>query len=687
MLSFDRACRAAWLLLGMACLPFLVRASVVTSTPRNAPIEEGDSCSFLCNYNFEDTVFIKPGQFTFVNQKVFPCWKTTASDGLIEIWGDGYGGVPAYSGKYFVELNANMVSTLYQDFQAVPGSTAWVSFAHRGRAGTDVMSVELGPVGGPYTPIGTFSAGNNAWEYHTLSFTFPINKGTDYSLRFKSVSAAGGATVGNFLDAISIKLPRPWITLDAVQPKCTLTDDGALSVEVLEGSAPFSYVWSIPGVGDTTAAAGLGPGTYAVTVTDFYGCRSVGEIDLVPSGAPVFTTISLTACEGDSVPFGNGYLKTSGSYTDTLSTTLGCDSILQLTLDIVPPLVSLEQATACGPYTWNGTTFDSSGTYSFLTTAASGCDSTAWLELTIRQPSASADTVRTCTAFTWPVNGETYTQGGVYQEVLVNSVGCDSLVTLLLELLPAQRDTVAAYACSSYVWSANGQTYTEDGDYVLKLQNAQGCDSVVVLRLDILEPTEALVTMGSCGDFLWELNGSLYTQSGTYQHVLTNTAGCDSTVTLELTIHPGTRITDTIVAVDAYQWPISGETYTESGTYQLILTDQRGCDSVLILLLEILPRPMVYIPNAFSPDADGINDRFTVFSDPHVRRIHHLTIFDRWGNCVFRIEEMEPNDPAQGWDGTCRERLMDPAVFVYFLEAELFDGSRWPFKGEIHLVR
>lgn len=646
-----------------------------------------DSCSFLCNPDFEDKEFVKPGQFTFVHQSDFPCWKTTASDQYIEIWGDGFGGVPAFSGKYFVELNANMVSTLYQDFKAVPGSTALVSFAHRGRAGTDVMNVELGPVGGPFVVLGTFSAGNKAWEYHKIPFSFPVNKGTDYSLRFTSVSAAGGATVGNFLDAITIELPRPVLTLDIVQPSCTKSNDGSITLTAKEGSAPYTFYWSVPGVGDVTSAGNLGPGTYAVTVADFYGCRSIDTATLLPQGDAIFISMTESICQGDSMPWDGAFVQDSGLYADTLSTVLGCDSIVTLLLEVIPPSMSLTQATACGSYLWHGMVLQQSGTYSFPATSASGCDSTAYLELTIDLPTEKRDTVAACRSYTWPITGQTYTSSDVYEVVLTNEKGCDSLVYLHLTLYPDHRDTVKVSSCSSYQWTVTGVNYTEGGDYPVLLTNSYGCDSLVVLRLDILQPTSAEVFASACRQYTWPLNGYTYTTSGSFLQKLTNAAGCDSTVVLELTIHPVTTTTDTVIVYGSYTWPITGKTYLESGTYLRGLQDTRGCDSILVLILEVLPKGGLYIPTAFSPDGDGINDRFTIHAHPFVRLLHHVTVYDRWGNCLFHREVMEPNDLEAGWDGTYRGALMDPAVFVYHLQAEMADGSREAVKGEIHLVR
>jgi gliding motility-associated-like protein len=142
----------------------------------------------------------------FVNQSNFSCWNTTASDGIIEVWSSGNEGVSSYSGTQFIELNANEVSTLYQNFSAIPGTLINLSFAHRGRfSGTDILEVQVGPVGGPYVSLGQFSAQPTAWVLNNINYTIPAGTNTNYTIRFVSISSgSGNPTVGNFLDDINL---------------------------------------------------------------------------------------------------------------------------------------------------------------------------------------------------------------------------------------------------------------------------------------------------------------------------------------------------------------------------------------------------------------------------------------------------------------------------------------------------
>ncbi|WP_157520865.1 Ig-like domain-containing protein [Herbidospora daliensis] len=139
-------------------------------------------------------------------------WRTTATDGMLEIWRSGYQGVPSADGQQFAELNATQPSTLYQDVPTVPGTVMSWSIWHRGRAGTDVMHVLIGAPGATVaqTPNGASSpdiaTGNTAWRQYTGTYTVPAGQ-TTTRFSFQAVSSAGGGAFGNFLDGVVFQTP------------------------------------------------------------------------------------------------------------------------------------------------------------------------------------------------------------------------------------------------------------------------------------------------------------------------------------------------------------------------------------------------------------------------------------------------------------------------------------------------
>jgi gliding motility-associated-like protein len=123
-------------------------------------------------------------------------------------------------------------------------------------------------------------------------------------------------------------------------------------------------------------------------------------------------------------------------------------------------------------------------------------------------------------------------------------------------------------------------------------------------------------------------------------------------------------------------------------TYNVEVTNVNGClDNARVQFL-VDRRPQVYIPNIFSPNGDGDNDIFMIFANTDgVKEIRSFLVFSRWGETVYEYYNFLPNDPAYGWNGNHRGEPMNPAVFAYFAEIEMIDGSVVLYEGDVTLVR
>ncbi|MFE6664002.1 hypothetical protein ACFVFH_10635 [Streptomyces sp. NPDC057697] len=159
----------------------------------------------LANGSFEQPVVsgveILPDSSQTQAPKRVPGWLTTATDHMIELWHTGFNGVPAADGTQFAELNANQVSTLYQDLPTTPGTKLYWQLYHRGRQGDDTMALDIGAPGATVQQR-RFTDGTAAWGHYTGTYTVPAGQ-TRTRFAFRSVSAAGGnQSIGNFLDGI-----------------------------------------------------------------------------------------------------------------------------------------------------------------------------------------------------------------------------------------------------------------------------------------------------------------------------------------------------------------------------------------------------------------------------------------------------------------------------------------------------
>ena len=245
-------------------------------------------------------------------------------------------------------------------------------------------------------------------------------------------------------------------------------------------------------------------------------------------------------------------------------------------------------ATTCDSYVApSGAIFNSSGNYTDIIPNSTGCDSLININLTVNQSTGSTDVISACDSYTW-TDGNTYTSSNTTAtQIFTNSIGCDSVLSLNLTILNSDNTTDVITACNSYTW-IDGNTYINSNNTAsVMLANASGCDSVVTLDLTIVNSNTATDAITACDSYTWG-DGTTYTSSNTTAtQVLTNSNGCDSTVTLDLTILNSSSATDVITACDRYTW-IDGVTYTSSNNTAIdTISNQAGCDSIVTLDLTI----------------------------------------------------------------------------------------------------
>ena len=147
------------------------------------------------------------------------------------------------------------------------------------------------------------------------------------------------------------------------------------------------------------------------------------------------------------------------------------------------------------------------------------------------------------------------------QWTLTNVAGCDSVVTLDLTVNYSNTGTDVQTACDTYDW-IDGNTYTATNNSAQwTLTNVAGCDSVVTLDLTVNYSNTGTDVQTACDTYDW-IDGNTYTATNnSAQWTLTNIAGCDSVVTLDLTVNYSNIGTDVQTACDTYDW-IDGNTYT-----------------------------------------------------------------------------------------------------------------------------
>ena len=319
----------------------------------------------------------------------------------------------------------------------------------------------------------------------------------------------------------------------------------------------------------------------------------------------------IEAC--DSLTWIDGVTYTESTQTPvfTLTNSELCDSVVTLHLTITHSSSSIETIVACDSLTWiDGITYtESTQEPTFHYTNAEGCDSLVTLHLTILHSSASIDSVTTCDSYTW-IDGVTYTESTQAPTFhYTNAEGCDSSVTLHLTILRSSFSIDTVVSCSPYTW-LDDSTYTESTDAPTMIyENAIGCDSIVHLHLIMLQATAYIDTVIACNSLTW-LDGVTYTESIQGPVVyFTDVIGCDNaTVTLDLTILHSSSSIDSVVVCDSLTW-LDGITYTESTNEPtMVYTNSVGCDSVVTLHLTVYH-------SVYQVDEQVVCDSFTWIDD------------------------------------------------------------------------
>ena len=419
---------------------------------------------------------------------------------------------------------------------------------------------------GDYTQ--TFTASNNCDSVVTLHLT--INQPVENSFE---VTTCGTYAWNDQIYEVSGDYTQTFTAANGCDSVVTLhLTINQLVEHSFYATACVTYTWNEQTYNES--------GDYTQSFTAANGCDSVVTLHLTID-QPVENSFEATACE--TYTWNGWTYDESGNYTQTLTAANGCDSVVTLHLTINQPVENSFEATACETYAWNDQTYNESGNYTQTFTAANGCDSIVTLHLTINQPVENAIEATSCGTYTW--NGQIYEASGDYTQTFTAANGCDSVVTLHLTIDQPVENSFEATACETYTW--NGQTYDESGDYTQTLTAANGCDSVVTLHLTINKSTTGVDVHEACDHFTW-IDGVRYTENNnTATYVLTNAAGCDSVVTLNLTIKNSLSSIDEQVACNEYTW-INGITYTESTNEPVFtLTSENGCDSVVTLHLTI----------------------------------------------------------------------------------------------------
>ena len=354
-------------------------------------------------------------------------------------------------------------------------------------------------------------------------------------------------------------------------------------------------------------SSAIGAGSYTWNPTNGLDAATGATVTASPSATTQYTVTYLD---------GNGcQATTSATVTVNPLVTLSADNLTQEVCaggsisDIIVNYANAQVSVSSLPagLTYNNATSTisghptASGNFTITATSLYGCE-----PMTLQGSITVSDTIRNfteataCDAYVWGVNNATYLQSGVYRVQNVAQNGCVSLELLNLTVNHRSYGIDQIDACDSYTW-LDGQTYTASTTtptYTISGGNAAGCDSVVTLHLTVHGRVATDVSQIACDQYTWA--GSTYTESTVVTQQLRSIYGCDSIVTMHLSIYPSYRFdteSDSICRGDYYNY--HGNNYIETGVYTVSLRTHAGCDSIYTLNLTVLQPMTVRIEDDF----------------------------------------------------------------------------------------
>lgn len=464
----------------------------------------------------------------------------------------------------------------------------------------------------------------------------------------------------------------------------TLCAGDCINFTDLTTNTPISWSWTFPGAATTTSTAqnptGIcynTAGSYTVTLiaTNTVGADT-NTLNITVTAIPVVvvTPNPVTLCSGDNV-----LLTATGATNFTWAPATGLSGTTGATVTADP--------TTSTTYTITGTTSGCTGTTTVDITITSAIVAEAGNDTTICSGSSVTLTATGGSTYQWnasptlsctncqspvatPTTTTTYT-------VTVSSGSCppaiDS-VTVIVSPPPtaviSATDTSICYGQgvvltasggNSYLWSTTATTsaitvYPLIGtNYSVTVSNGGTCTDDAIIHINVYPHT----TVTAYSDTTITIGGSVQltaTGAVTYVWAPANELSCESC-----------------------QSPVA--TPTSTTVYTVTGTDANGCtNTTTVVVTVIMDCGVIFIPKAFSPNADGYND--ILYVRGNCIKFMEFSVYDRWGEQVYF-----GNDPLQGWNGSYKGKKMNSAVFVYYLKATLFDNTVVIRKGNISLIR
>ncbi len=536
----------------------------------------------------------------------------------------------------------------------------------------------------------------------TPPYTFNWNTGAATEDIIRLADGTYSITVSDFNNCaveVSQTLTQPLalnVSASVTNATC-FGETGDVDVSVSGGVQPYNYVWSN---GATTQdIASVSAGAYIVTVTDNNQCsKQLVNVVTQPDEIAVTANISNTSCDGGSiggidvtVSGGSGNYTyqwsanagnatsqdvsnlSAGTYTVTITDAAQCSkvavfevkstsSVLVVDLAEVNPICSegtngfitvfVSGGTAPYVYAWNnGQTKNtasnlSQGSYTVTVTDVNGCEASATGEIFEPQP----------------IDISVFTTGSK----------CKNIGTGFAEVIVTGGTAPFTYQLNGVVQTSNEFGKLLPGSYSVMVRDANGCTAVTsfeVVQTNIysvqLSAEKILILSG----METQLNAVVISESPVLSYFWSPLGALS---------YP--NCADTLNCSS----PVAAPSVTT--IYTVTVLNEDSCITSDTVLVSVSNQPSNFFPTAFSPNGDGLNDRFEF--DVLGAKSADVRIFNRWGNLVYSNPSQQNGiTGTNGWDGTFKGKPLEAETFVYTVVVKYFNDVEQRFTGTVALMR
>jgi gliding motility-associated-like protein len=230
-----------------------------------------------------------------------------------------------------------------------------------------------------------------------------------------------------------------------------------------------------------------------------------------------------------------------------------------------------------------------------LTALPSSCPDADQVIVTVNPIPLIPTNVAICNGQTYNFQGQAYSNTGVYTVMTTDAQGCQTNNQLTLTVNPNLSSTVNESICQGSSISFNGQIYSTAGSFPVTLTSLTGCDSIVTLNLTVNPAPVTQLNESICSGSSFTFGNQNLTQSGQYSQTLQTVAGCDSIVNLNLVVNPVLTSIQNTTICQGESVLFSGQSLSNAGLYSDTLQTINGCDSIINLNLLVNPVPSIPI--------------------------------------------------------------------------------------------